>query len=104
MKYIVLLLLADFSISTTRSYAQKRDTMIISGSNLDHSAIKYGSISYLVFNKKSKESPATGFYVANLIVDPIKYNGQTAIAIKQKWDARDTIAHTAYAVLNTLTS
>ncbi|MGN6533614.1 MAG: DUF3108 domain-containing protein [Ginsengibacter sp.] len=100
MKYLVLLfLLTAFSISIKLTTAQKRDTLTITGLNLNHSAVKYGNISYLVYNKKTKESPATGFYVANMMVTPIKYNGQAAIAITQKWDARDTIAHTAYTVL-----
>ena len=100
MKYLLLLFLpVAFSISTHHVIAQKRDTVTITGSNINYSAVKYGEVSYLVYNKKTKESPATGFYVANMTVAPITYNGQPAIAITQKWDARDTIAHTAYTVL-----
>jgi hypothetical protein len=100
MKYLLLLFLPfAFSISTQHAIAQKRDTVTIIGSNINYSAVKYGEVSYLVYNKKTKESPATGFYVANMTVAPIRYNGQPAIAITQKWDARDTIAHTAYTVL-----
>ena len=92
MKYLLLLFLPfAFSISTQHAIAQKRDTVTITGSNINYSAVKYGEVSYLVYNKKTKESPATGFYVANMTVAPITYNGQPAIAITQKWDARDPL-------------
>ena len=97
--FLFLFLLIIFSISSLHTISQKRDTITIAGSNLNKSAVKYGKISYLVYNKKTKESPATGFYVASMDVASITYNGQPAIAINQKWDARDTIAHTAYTVL-----
>lgn len=100
MKYLVLLFVPiTFSISTQPVIAQKRDTVMITGSNVNHSGVKDGQVSYLVYNKKTKESPATGFYVATMIVAPATYNEQAAIAITQKWDAKDTIAHTAFTVL-----
>lgn len=100
MKYLVLLFLPSaFFISTQHAISQKRDTITITASNINHNAVKYGEVSYLAYNKKTKESAATSFYVANMIVAPIMYKGQPAIAITQKWDARDTIAHTAYTVL-----
>jgi hypothetical protein len=98
--FYLLILLTAFTISSEQIMAQKRDTVVITGSNLNPKGVKYGNISYLVYNKKTKESPATGLYVANIMVAPINYHGKPAIAITQKWNARDTIAHTAYTVLN----
>ena len=100
MKYLVLLFLPiPFSIPTQPALAEKRDTVTLTGTNVNHSGVKYGEVSYLVYNKKTKESPAAGFYVASIIVAATTYNEQPAIAITQKWEARDTIAHTAYTVL-----
>ena len=55
MKYLLLLFLPfAFSISTQHAIAQKRDTVTIIGSNINYSAVKYGEVSYLVYNKKTK--------------------------------------------------
>lgn len=103
MKSFSFLLLFSFLFTGSfSSSAQKRDTITITSKNLDHKAVKFGEVSYLVFNKKSIDAPATGLYISNISVAPIKINNQTAIAISQKWDARDTVAHTAYTVLSSV--
>lgn len=55
MKYLVLLFLPiPFSISTQPALAEKRDTVTLTGTNVNHSGVKYGEVSYLVYNKKTK--------------------------------------------------
>lgn len=94
-------ILICFVIASTAQFssAQQRDTVEITGNKINHAAIKYGNASYLVFNKKTKESAATGFYVANMNIAPVNYDNQPAIAIRQRWEARDTFAHTATTIL-----
>lgn len=87
-------------VCIAQSFAESRDTMYINGSNLVQNSVKYGDLSYLVYNKTAKESAATGFYVANIHVASTRYHDKPAIAISQSWEARDTFAHTAYTVLN----
>lgn len=89
-----------FILMIQYAYAQKKDTITISASNLRYDGIKYGKASYLVYNKKTKDSPAEGMYMVNLQVASIKYKQQPAIEISQQWDGRDTIIHRAYTVLN----
>ncbi len=96
-----LLLSIFFLLLCKYADAQNQDTININASTIRTSDIKYGKASYLVYNKKTKESPAEGLYLVNIDVEPIQYKHQPAIAITQEWDGRDTILHRAYTVLNT---
>ncbi|MBI1341490.1 MAG: hypothetical protein GC171_01015 [Terrimonas sp.] len=89
-----------FSLIVQCADAQKKDTLTISAANLRFDGIKYGKASYLVYNKKTKDSPAEGMYMVNITVAPFRYKQQPAIEISQQWDGRDTIVHRAYTVLN----
>jgi hypothetical protein len=80
--------------------AQQKDTVTISAANLRYKDIKYGKASYLVYNKKTKDSPAEGIYMVNLKVASVSYKQQPAIEISQQWDGRDTVIHRAYTILN----
>lgn len=99
MKSFAFLLITAAIQFPTGSNAQRRDTINLSASNIIHKPIYSGDLSYLVYNKKTRDAPATGLYIANVHIDRITYENQPAIAISQKWEARDTIAHTAYTVL-----
>lgn len=80
--------------------AQQKDTLAITAANLRYDGIKYGKSSYLVYNKKTKQSPAEGIYMVNINVAPITYKQRPAIEISQQWDGRDTVIHRAYTVLD----
>lgn len=98
-KYIFTVAIV-FSLIVQCADAQKQDTVTISASNLRYDHIKYGIASYLVYNKKTKDSPAEGIYMVNINVAPVKYKQQPAIEISQQWDGKDTIIHRAYTILN----
>ena len=89
-----------FTLIVQYANAQKKDTVTISAANLRFDGIKYGKASYLVYNKKTKDSPAEGMYMININVASVKYKQQPAIEISQQWDGRDTIIHRACTVLN----
>lgn len=80
--------------------AQKMDTITISPSNLNKNAIKYGEVTYVVYNKKSKESPSEGIYLSKIDVRQKLYNNKETVEIKQQWDKGDTVVHTATTILN----
>jgi len=88
------------SLITQCADAQQKDTVTISAANLRYDGIKYGKASYLVYNKKTKDSPAEGIYMVNLKIESVSYKQQPAIEISQQWDGRDTIIHRAFTVLN----
>lgn len=102
MKYYKHLITAAiaFSLFGQCTFAQSKDTVTISASNLKYTGIKYGKASYLVYNKKTKDSPAEGIYMVNINIASVKYKQQSAIEISQKWESRDTIIHQAYTILN----
>jgi hypothetical protein len=95
-----MMIAATCMLSTQVTTAQVRDTVMITAANLSYSGIKYGQAAYLVYNKKSKDSPAEGVYMVNINVALIEYKKQPAIEITQRWDGRDTIIHRAHTILN----
>lgn len=101
MKHIhIFIFTIAFTLLFKYSDAQSSDTVNISAATLQSKGVKYGKASYLVYNKKTKESPAEGLYLVQLNVERIEYQQQPAIAVSQQWDGRDTILHKAYTVLN----
>lgn len=96
----VLTIASAFILISQCATAQKRDTVTVSASNLRFKDIKYGKASYLVYNKKAKDSPAEGMYLVNMNIAPSKYKQQPVIEISQLWDGRDTFIHSAYTVLS----
>jgi hypothetical protein len=99
-RLLFLFILMTFLTPSNQSYALPKDTVKITANNLNTNFAKYGKISYLVYNKKTKESPAEGLYVVNMDVASISYIHQPAVALTQQWDGRDTVIHTAYTVLS----
>ena len=101
MKYFLkTFLFFTLTISTTASFAQKKDTIIITADNLKKAEIKYGRVTYVVYNKKTKNSPADGIYLAKINIKPVLYNNKNAVSIEQEWDRGDTVIHSAHTVLN----
>lgn len=80
--------------------AQNKDTVTISAANLKFDNLKFGQASYLVYNKKTKDSYAEGMYLVNINIESINYKLNPAIKITQQWEGKDTIIHRAYTVIN----
>ncbi|MBF2707988.1 DUF3108 domain-containing protein [Flavobacterium soyangense] len=77
--------------------AQRKDTLCIRPENLVFKNIKTGNTSYVVYNKKTKESPSERITLIKINVASITHNNTPAIAILQQWD-RDTILHTSKTI------
>lgn len=60
--------------------------------------LKKGKLTYIVYNKKSKGSPAERIVLVKIDVKPIDHHGEPAFSISQQWD-RDTVTHTALTQL-----
>ncbi|MFY7829188.1 MAG: hypothetical protein ACOVQ4_18810 [Flectobacillus sp.] len=79
--------------------AQQSDTINITASNIKLNELKFTKACYLVYNTKTKNSPAEGIYMVNINVTKSIYKQQPAVIINQQWDGKDTIIHQAYTVL-----
>jgi len=88
-----------FPISTLTSFAQKYDTLTIKPADLRIKDLKKGKSTYIVYNKKTKESPSERITLVKINVESKTYNNKPAVVITQQWD-RDTIMHSAYTILN----
>jgi hypothetical protein len=86
-----------FLFTTDCCIAQRNDTVTISLCNLNLKTVKYGKINYVVYDKKTKESPSEGIFLAKINVEPKIYNGRPAIAITQQWSSEDTVRCTVIA-------
>ncbi|WP_034682753.1 hypothetical protein [Chryseobacterium piperi] len=91
----IILMMASLSVS-----AITKDTITITPSALNIKKIKLGKATYVVYNKKTKESPSEKIMLVKINVEPLKHSGSDAFAITQQWDL-DTITHTAYTLLKT---
>jgi len=101
MKYLLkTVLFLVLCLFTLYSFAQKKDTVVITADNLRKTEIEYGRLTYIVYNKKTKDSPADGIYLVKINIEPTLYNNKNAVSIAQEWDRGDTVIHSAQTVLN----
>jgi len=89
-----------FLLAVSCSFAQKRDTLTITPNNLNKKGIHFGDLTYVVYTKKTKQSPSEGIYLAKINVAPKDHNNKQAIAITQQWDRGDTVGHSAFTLLD----
>lgn len=94
-----LILVTGFCSFVQNGFSQKADTLTINASNVQAAQLNYGKRSYLVYNKKSKESPSERLVLVKILVEKTNHEGKPTISITQQWDA-DTVMHSAYTVLD----
>src|SRR5579872_3648622 len=100
MKLIfTLLLLVACVISLS---AKTTDTLHVQPNDLDLKSLQKGNYSYVVYFKKTKESPSTRIFLVNIDVAAETYHNKPAYVIKQRWDL-DTVVHSAYSVFDAKT-
>lgn len=90
---IYILCLKSFEV-----FAQKKDTIWITASNLNVSNLNTGESRYLVYIKKDKNSPGSDMQIWNITTEKTVFNGQKAFAVNQKWEFRDTVFHTSNSI------
>ena len=91
--YLILLLFV-----ANHSYAQKKDTVIISPANILTKNVPLGHHKYLVYFKKGKDSSSINFQIWNLTVKKEDYNGRPAISIDQFWEDNAEVVHRVNSV------
>jgi hypothetical protein len=87
-----LVLLFHFAALTI--YAQKGDTLSVGPDNLKLNNLNFGNQWYLIYFKKTKDSPANGMTLVKINVQRQVENGKPVTAVTQQWD-KDTVVHTA---------
>ncbi|MBI3481375.1 MAG: hypothetical protein HY015_00065 [Bacteroidetes bacterium] len=87
------------SIASFYLKAQKNDTLVIRPEHLGIKDLTIGRSTYIIYSKKSKESPAERTVLVKINVESIAHNGKPAISVTQQWD-RDTITHAAVTLFN----
>ncbi len=91
--YLILLLFA-----ANYAYAQKKDTIIISPTNILTQNLPLGNHKYLVYFKKAKDSSSISFQLWNLSVKKEDYKGKPAIVVDQFWEDNAEIIHRVHSV------
>lgn len=91
----VILFLAVCSLAQT-----KGDVLDIEPKDLVLRNLKTGNFTYVVFNKKTKQSPSEKIALVKIKVESKPYNNQPAFVINQQWESDGNIVHTAYTVLD----
>jgi hypothetical protein len=87
--------LVFFSLQT---FAQKKDTVVITPNHLEIKRIQPGTQRWLVYFKMGKDSSRTSFSIWTRTIDFIQYKGKESIRIRQEWENNDTIYHIATSI------
>lgn len=102
MKYLNKVFLSFVVVFfATYSFAQtKGDMVVIEPKDLVVRNLQTGNFTYVVFNKKTKQSPSEKITLVKIKVESKPYNNKPAFAITQQWDSDGNVVHTAYTVLD----
>lgn len=92
------LALSFFLILAKQGLSQRTDTIIISPGQINTSVIKEGVKRYLVYFTKGNHTPRTDVQFWTREVERSSVNGIPLINIRQKWEHKDSIVHTATSV------
>jgi hypothetical protein len=98
-KKLKLITSSIFFLISLLSIAQKKDTIAIAADKLVLKNLKLGKSTYVLFNKKSSESPAERITIVKINVTAQTYNNRSDVTITQSWE-RDTILHTSHTIFN----
>jgi len=80
--------------------AQAADTLHVGAHDLNMRALQKGEYNYIVYFRKTKESPSRSAILVRMNVNIQEYKNKPAIVVTQQWE-RDTIIHTARSIFNT---
>ncbi len=102
-KIFLLTCLTVCGLKTTPVSAQKTDSIIISGSNLNMKALREGTSRYLVYVKMNKDSVRTFTQFWTRTTKRTQYKGMAAIEITQEWEDKDSIIHIVNSISDAVT-
>lgn len=90
-----------FAFYAVACFAQaKGDTLVVQGKDLELKNLKTGNSTYIVYNKKTKESPAEKIVLVKIKTERATRDNKPAFAVTQQWDSDGAIVHTAYTVFD----
>jgi hypothetical protein len=78
--------------------SQTSDTIVTSAKYIDTRVLKEGSHHYLVYFTNGENTPKTDIQFWTREIERSSINGTSIIIIRQKWEHKDTIMHTATSV------
>lgn len=87
------------SVLTGSAFAQKADTLSITPTSLKMANLNLEKRTYIVYNKKTKDSPSERITIVKIDIESLVHNGKKVVSINQNWDM-DTTVHTANTLLN----
>lgn len=90
-KNIIIILF--LSVLTGSAFAQKADTLSITPTSLKMANLNLGKRTYIVYNKKTKDSPSERITIVKIDIESLVHNGKKVVSINQNWDM-DTTVHT----------
>jgi len=99
MKFALWILPIFFGLGAAVSFAQG-DTVTITAKDLIKNKLPVGNLTYVVFTRKTKDSPATSLTFVEIKVERMTYKDRSAVAITQRWDSDGATVHKAYTVLD----
>ena len=97
MRYSVLMIICLF-LHPLFSFAQKKDTVIITKNNINTTVLREGTHRYLVYFKMGKNATRTQTQFWTRTIKRTDYNGKPAIEITQEWEDKDSIMHIVKSV------
>lgn len=98
---VAVLILAALFAAASSAFAQtKGDTIVVEAKDLIAKNLPSGNLAYIVYRKKTKQSPSENIVLVRIKVEPKPYNNKPSVAITQQWESDGNIVHTAYTVLD----
>jgi hypothetical protein len=83
---------------TSRSQAQKNDTLIITGKHINTRVLKPGVHRYLVYFNMDSASPRSNTQFWTREISFGNTDGRQTLTVKQVWEDKDSIMHTTTSV------
>ena len=97
MRYSVSILFCLF-LHPLFSFAQKKDTVIITKNNINTTVLREGTHRYLVYFKMGKNATRTQTQFWTRTIKRTDLNGKPAIVVTQEWEDKDSIMHVSKSI------
>src|ERR1700761_183544 len=94
-----ILIFTLLSLLFSPAFAKTADTIHEKPTDVDVKSLRRGTYSYMIYFRKTKESPAYRMILVRMDVTDEPYNGKPAITVRQQWES-DTGMHSAYTVFS----
>lgn len=96
MKHLFIVIIVF--VLTINALGQTADTVLINKQNLEFKYLQPGNSTYLIYFKKTAESPAEKMTLVKMNIAPTVVSGRKAFAVTQEWTAADEVMHKSYTL------